>query len=78
MRTHLLGCTSALSLLLPAQIAHAQSGAEPYDLGTVFLTGVKREEQLLTFPGGAAIADESDLNARTVRNIADIEKLFAS
>lgn len=77
MKTHLLGCTSALSLLLPAHVAYAQSGAEPFELGTIFLTGVKREEQLLTFPGGAAIADETDLNARTVRNIADLEKLFA-
>lgn len=77
MRTHLLGCVSTLSLLFPAQALHAQSETKPNDLGTVFLTGLKREEQLLTFPGGAAIADEADLNARTVRAISDLEKLFS-
>jgi len=76
LKTYLLGCTSAICLLLPAQIAFAQDDEDVFNLGTIIISGAKREEELLKFPGEAVIADENELNGRTVREVSDLDKVF--
>lgn len=76
MKTYLLGCTSAICLLIPAQTTFAQSDDDVFDLGTIIVTGAKRDEELLKFPSTVAVANEEDLNGRTVREVSDLDKLF--
>ena len=49
---------------------------EPILLGTIFLEGAKRTQDVLTFPGTVIQADAEALEARSVRRINDLDRIF--
>ncbi|MBL3553758.1 TonB-dependent receptor [Rhodovulum sulfidophilum] len=56
--------------------ARDRSADGELDLGTIFVRGAKRPQEALSFPGAVAEADASQLQAREVRNIADLDRVF--
>ena len=72
----LLGSTSLTGLAV-AQDAAAQDAGEPVDLGTLYFEGGKREQEVLTYPGTVSVASQDDIEARSVRNLHDLERVFS-